>query len=274
MSFKKRENKSIKISRFSTCLFFVLLLSLANLSYIYGQEGSLEKEGGNIEYWKKDAFIEIPIESLNIDPSESKQKSKEIIQKYNSQEFNYYEDTKDNFSFWERIERRISQIINALFPNLSAQSHKATLYVLIIFGIAALVFTVYKVVFSGKKVIGKELKEKEKSELRFIEKNLEHVDLEGYFNKAMNENNYDLAIRYLHLSNLQALSLKGIIEWNYRKTNTDFLNEIKDKDLQERFQQSTSIFNYVWFGNFKLDKNQFENYKNELLDFKNQIHRK
>lgn len=226
------------------------------------------------DYWKKDAFDDVlkgepPLVSdslMNVDYSK-------IHKKYDSIEFGYDEANVDGLSFWKKLQRRINQFWELLFPKWGYQSTEVFQNLLIVLGIGVFVLIVYKLVFSGKRVVMIDEKEVQKNEALFVEKNLERLDLEEYIRRAIDSKRFELAIRYLYLANLQALAKKDYIEWDYRKTNQEFLNEIQDRSLKQGFQETTSIFNFIWFGEFEIDADRFEYYKGIFLNFKNQINR-
>lgn len=226
------------------------------------------------DYWKKDAFDDVLKDTaVSAGGNSVAQRFTQLQKKYRSGEFNYHEESLDRLSFWEKVKRRIDQFLNALFPKLSEQSNTGLEYVLVFSGIFVLVLVMYKLLFSGNNVLMRDSNDDLTNEAQFIEKNLERIDLDNYIRKAIDNGKFELAIRYLYLSNLQALAKKGYIDWDYRKTNNDFLNEIRHDDLKRRFQETTAVFNYVWFGEFEIDASRFERYKLSFLDFRNQINR-
>lgn len=226
------------------------------------------------DYWKKDAFDDIS-KDTNISGVDTlaAERYAHMQKKYRAEEFNYQEEDIDRLSFWAKLKRRLDQFLDSLFPRRSDAPSKGMEYVLVFGGIIALVVVVYKLLFSGNTVLMRNKNDDLDDEPQFIEKNLERVDLESYIQKAIDSEKFELAIRYLQLANLQALAKRGYIDWDYRKTNNDFLNEIKNQDLKKQFQETTSVFNYVWFGEFEIDTSKFERYKLSFLNFRNQIDR-
>lgn len=256
----------------SQVVFFLCLFFIGTNKAAYAQD-SLGNKKPKVEYWKKDAFKDYPTDSFQLKRRHNSDEFKNIRKKYAGNEFNYQENKRDRLSFIEKLSRRINQFFNNLFPNWSANTNKAVIYLLILLGIFALAFLIYKIVFSGNKVWLKEKKETVEGEAAFLEKNLERIDLAQYIEKAIEADEFELAIRYLHLQNLQALAKKGLINWDYRKTNADFLKEIKQEEIKLGFQETTTLFNYIWFGKFEIDVVKFEQYKNDFINFKKQIER-
>ncbi|WP_340154808.1 hypothetical protein [uncultured Winogradskyella sp.] len=102
----------------------------------------------------------------------------------------------------------------------------------------------------------------------YVEENIEQIDFENLISKALKEQNYRLATRYLYLKSLKSLANKQVIEWHYEKTNSDYLNEIKDCQLKTLFKRVSYIYDYVWYGEFPIDEESFNKNKadfNQLI---------
>lgn len=258
--------------------FSTLLFSKGSGNVIYAQDtlqNNLKDstKENNISYWEKDAYKNFQKDTIALKDSSATMEYKLLSNKYTGNEFNYTENKRNHFSLFEKIMRRINQFFDDFFPNWSRNTSTAMIYLLVLLGIVALIFIIYKVVFSGHKVWTKEKKEDTESEVLYLEKNLENIDIGQYIKKAIEAKNFELAIRYLHLENLQALARKGFIVWDYRKTNEDFLQEIKQADLKQQFSKTTLLFNYIWFGKFEINTEKFEGYKQDFINFKNRINR-
>jgi hypothetical protein len=57
------------------------------------------------------------------------------------------------------------------------------------------------------------------------------------------------------------MSEREIIIWDLEKTNSDYLNEIKNEQLKADFAYLSYLYNYIWYGEFELDVNTFEKAK-------------
>ncbi|WP_179346188.1 hypothetical protein [Winogradskyella ursingii] len=102
----------------------------------------------------------------------------------------------------------------------------------------------------------------------FVEENIEQIDFDQLINEALKDNNYRLATRYMYLKSLKELANKKTIEWHYDKTNSDYLNEIKDTKLKALFKRISYIYDYVWYGEFPMDEERFNKNKadfNQLI---------
>ena len=130
---------------------------------------------------------------------------------------------------------------------------KATQYFL--WGIAALfvLFVVFKLFFAG----GVFQKSTAKSKVKIIEeeeaKPVRDRNYDAVIAKAMGENNYRLAVRYMYLQLLQRLAAGGAIDFAVDKTNTEYLRELTGKPYKEEVAALTRYYDYVWYGEFAID---------------------
>ncbi|MBS7332925.1 MAG: hypothetical protein KIG88_04930 [Weeksellaceae bacterium] len=105
----------------------------------------------------------------------------------------------------------------------------------------------------------------------YIENNLLTIDLVDLINKAKNDKDFRLAIRYYHYQNTQNLAQKEYLIWDPKKTNQQLIKQIKKEEIRNLFDNNTQIFNQVWFGNFELNEDNFTtfeanfNYLNKIV---------
>ncbi|WP_445737264.1 DUF4129 domain-containing protein [Mariniflexile sp.] len=92
------------------------------------------------------------------------------------------------------------------------------------------------------------------NDFKYVEENIKDVNFDQLIEAALKDNNYRLATRYLYLKSLKMLTNKNIIEWHYDKTNSDYINEIKDENTKSVFKRISYIYDYVWYGEFPIDE--------------------
>lgn len=102
---------------------------------------------------------------------------------------------------------------------------------------------------------------------------LQAEDLDILLNKAIEAGNYRLAIRFEYLKILKQLSHFNLIDWQVQKTNLDYYNEIKSTQLKPVFKESSLLYDYVWYGNFDIDKNHYSKLKIILDNLLNNINK-
>ena len=93
---------------------------------------------------------------------------------------------------------------------------------------------------------------------------LKNANFEELIAKAINDQNYRLAIRYFYLKILKQLTEIELIKWEIQKTNEDYIKELSEKRIKEKFKSITRLYDFVWYGNFKINESQFSLVK---LDF-------
>ncbi len=91
-----------------------------------------------------------------------------------------------------------------------------------------------------------------------IETNIHQTDFYAMVEEALLNNDYRSAIRYYYLLSLKRLSDKEVIEWDSEKTNYDYYQEIKDDKIKKQFQYISYIYDYCWYGEFNIEKTEFD----------------
>ena len=105
-----------------------------------------------------------------------------------------------------------------------------------------------------------------KEELKLVEseEEISSLNFDQLITSAIDSKNFKLAVRYLFLKSLQQLSENAIIELRNNKTNYQYLSEIKNNQIANVFQKTTSLFEWVWYGNFPVDDKILKSSRNEF----------
>jgi len=82
-----------------------------------------------------------------------------------------------------------------------------------------------------------------------IEDNIHDSDLQQFIKQAVDQDNYNLAIRLYYLAIIKELSLSKIIRWKRDKTNRAYVGEISTQPYLQEFKLLTIIFERSWYGN-------------------------
>jgi hypothetical protein len=112
-----------------------------------------------------------------------------------------------------------------------------------------------------------------KTEMPYTEsiEDINAIDFDDELEKALAQNNYRLAVRLLYLHCLKQLSDLRLIDWQIDKTNSVYINELTNAEQKQVFSVITRQFEYVWYGNFGIDKQAFVNISQLFKDFKQQL---
>jgi hypothetical protein len=97
------------------------------------------------------------------------------------------------------------------------------------------------------------------------------INFDEEIEKAIAQKDYRIAVRLLYLRSLKQLSDMQLIHWQIDKTNSAYVNELADPSQKQTFSLITRQFEYVWYGNFMIDKQAFVNIALLFQDFKQQL---
>lgn len=188
---------------------------------------------------------------------------------YSGEDFNYTINDTGGINLMQRILKRFINWMGDLFGfDIDFIDYKTLEY--IVYGLLGLIVLYLLIKFLLQNPISSVFKTEAKAIAGFsyVEEHLEHVDFDQLINTSLKENNYRLATRYLYLKSLKSLANTNTIEWHFDKTNTDYINEIKDLKLKGMFKRVSYIYDYIWYGEFPIDEASFNKNKddfNELI---------
>jgi len=74
---------------------------------------------------------------------------------------------------------------------------------------------------------------------------------------AIKDGDYRLAVRYYYLQLLRQLNQKKLINYEFQKTNSEYLNEIKENNLRIHLKKVMRIYDFIWYGSFSLSEPDF-----------------
>ena len=180
----------------------------------------------------------------------------------NDKEFDYtvYESKPTIFSrIWAWFKRVLIKILSWIFGVEEAVGILAIIlriipYVILLIILGLLIKFFLKVnmntMISGKT-------EKANVSLSEDEEIINNKNIQNLIDKAINQKNYRLAVRYYYLLVLQKLQENEVIDWEPQKTNEDYIKEIKQKTIIDKFKKLTYLYDFVWYGNFEINEVEF-----------------
>jgi hypothetical protein len=83
------------------------------------------------------------------------------------------------------------------------------------------------------------------------EETIHGIDFKKEISIALDNGNYRPAIRLIYLHTLRLLSDGKCIDWQIHKTPTEYLYEIKNRDLKLPFRELTGHFLQIRYGNYE-----------------------
>ncbi len=211
-------------------------------------------------------------DSLQIDDSTVKSRHfDDLNNTYNDDDF-VYEHSIESSGWWTRFKQWLNDFINDFFNFENREDAvKATDIALKIAGVILFLLVIY---FIFRAVLNKEGKwifskysNKNIIPVNDIESNIHLVDFRSLIQSAEKNNNYRLAIRYYYLWLLKDMTAAEIIDYDVEKTNSDYHNEIVPNSLKEEFSYTSYLYNYIWYGEFNVNENQFSKAKHAFINF-------
>ena len=112
---------------------------------------------------------------------------------------------------------------------------------------------------------------KELQKYSLSQNDIHGISFDDAIEEAINDGNYRLATRLQYLQALKNLSDKGYIDWRINKTNSDYLAEISGRPFNNMFSRLTFNFEYTWYGEMQVSKEQFSDIRSQFQQFNNQV---
>lgn len=216
-----------------------------------------------------------PITSALILPTKNpfkKDSSKIEIRKFDQQKIKTYRSNPDfiyenipvDQNLWGRFWSWFWGLIESAFKN--PYSGKFLKYLVILAVVALVVFIVIKLIGLDIKIFSGKSKAVNVPYTESLD-NIHEINFNNEIEKAMSTGNYRLAVRLLYLHVLKKLSDKNLIDWQPEKTNQTYVREITDPGTRKQFGLLTRQFEYIWYGEFYIDKENFNQVKDTYDTF-------
>lgn len=228
-------------------LFFILLFGIHHMVYSKPIDGLLQDTSS------------IELRTIN---ATALNKLKE------SKDFQYVQMQEPPVSWWDRFWSwfwwKIGQI-------LSTRRGRITFWtVLTIVSIGIIGYFAVKVSGMNK---GGLFARKANGSLNYTEgeEDIHNISFDEAIQAAINQKNYRLAVRLLYLHTLKTLSDKAYITWQINKTNSDYLDETKDKPWNNLLKSITLSFEYTWYGEINIELKDFTQMQLQFQQLKTQL---
>lgn len=197
--------------------------------------------------------------ATNLNPIDFTDKIAELK---NDTSFDYLR-TVENDSWWQRFKRwintRYQQFTDWLFGDYKAYEFVAIflkiLPYLILAGFIGLMIWLFMRLIPASSLL-----EEQETPHVFLndEENIVRSENIGeLIENAINDGDYRLAVRYYYLQLLRQLHQKKLINYEFQKTNSEYLNEIKANNLRIHLKKVMRIYDFIWYGSFSLSEPDF-----------------
>jgi len=85
--------------------------------------------------------------------------------------------------------------------------------------------------------------------------------------RALREHDYRAGIRCLYLKALRLLSDRGMIRVHAQATNQEYINQVNTYSQGKEFAYLTRAYDHVWYGDFRLNEQQFQQLRGSFERF-------
>ena len=177
------------------------------------------------------------------------------IEKYVADnDFQYTEMSAPKENYWDRFWKWFWQMVNDIFSTKAG--NMVLNWSLSLIAIAVIVFFILKVTSMSRSGL---FSKDDNAGINYVVENddINGIDFNTAIDTAVTKNNYRLAIRLLYLQTLKLLSDNEVIDWRINKTNAAYVQELQTYSYQNQFMQLTFYFDKVWYGEAKVDEEQF-----------------
>lgn len=218
---------------------------------------------------EKDSVV-IPIDENQV--LDTRNFDDDLSQKYTGSEFDYSSQEGEAQNLIKRFLNWSFNWIDRSFginiPPYTLQIIEWLIYVLM----GGLIIYLFVRFFSGENFSAVFTKKATSVlDINLSEDHIENVDLDALIKSALEEKDYRLAVRYQYLRVLKTLSQKGIIDWHYEKTNSDYQNEIEAQNVKSGFKDVSYLYDYIWYGEQDIDGLKYETVEARFATLKNAI---
>jgi hypothetical protein len=141
---------------------------------------------------------------------------------------------------------------------------------IILFAIVLLALLIYFIFVKNKDtdtVVKKQLSDNEDWDPTEVEID----ELTKKLNEAISKNDYRGCVRIYYTMILKELINKQWIKWEKKKTNLHYLIEIGGRKERRDLETSIRIFELVWYGDYNIQKNEYEEVEPQMKQFYHQL---
>ena len=100
-----------------------------------------------------------------------------------------------------------------------------------------------------------------------IEENIEELDLDTLLAKAEKAQDWRTALRYHYLKVLRRLMQEGLIQWQPRYTDRDYMRQLKDPAKRAAFGEVSFLFKWAWYGDAPMDEARYRTMRSAFVTF-------
>ena len=244
--------------------FIFILFFLLAFTESFSQDNLSVKEEQIVQY-----DTESTISPLHFD--------EESIEKYKNDKAFDYSEKKQEDNWWQQFKRWLANLWYSFLDWLLGDRQYNSFFAfllkilpyLIIGGIIVFVVWLFYKLNPGASF----LKSKAKPDVFFSEEEeiIRSKDIQKLIEKALQNKEYRLAVRYYYLLILKKLTNAELIEYEFDKTNSDYISEVLSETINIPFRKATNLYDYIWYGNFAVTETDYQKAQKTFKELEQQI---
>jgi len=218
-----------------------------------------------------DAPIDTTHHVTNAEPTQINKVSESKREQFrNDLDLQYDVEARNDVGWLQRLKYWFNRQMRKLFGNSNVRSGWSLMRVLALLAVSGLaVYVLWKMRLN--RVFSESPRSSMKMSFEEIEENLLDVDIDERIDRAVKSGQYRKAVRLYYLKTLKLMTGEELIDWEINKTNSDYRYELRGSGFEGGFDEITSVFDYVWYGEFPIDKSSFEGFKKSFVQFHKNI---
>lgn len=165
---------------------------------------------------------------------------------------------------WEQFKEWIYEWLRKLFGNEAGRFVTDNIYYLIILlGIGIAIYFLSKgglrKVFYGEP--------RSLDEVAVVDEDIRGMDLQAMIAEAEQQGDLRRAIRLHYLLVLRKLVDDGVLHWGPEYTDRNYIEQIGNSGMRERFTHTARVFQWVWYGHAEIDQARYDSLRKWFLEF-------
>lgn len=168
--------------------------------------------------------------------------------------------------FWEKLQRFLKKLLG--MGSMDEISDINLIIIKIICGIIVLI-VIYFVIRLLMRHKGNWFFQKKNEsipiDINDAEQLIQLANFEQLIAEIESQGDSRQSIRLYYLWLLKDLKEKELIVWLPEKTNADYMSELKDESLRKQFTYLSYLYNYIWYGEFTINGEDYINAKRAFL---------
>jgi hypothetical protein len=185
-------------------------------------------------------------------------------------DFQYDNTGVVNPTLWEQFKAWLWSLLERFLsdnPDTVSTVWDWIYYILIAGVIIFVIFRLFGMTFTGafRKSVQNGLA------VELLGEDIHDMNFDQLIEEAAAQQNYRKAVRLLYLRTLKELTDREYIRWSPDKTNREYVHELSNSDMRKMFEHLTLLFEYIWYGDFPVDRTLFEQARSLFNDFRTTV---